>query len=78
MRAVNRQQWFPHEGHVDTVFTLTNANPHGAPRMATKSYRICPKLGSRYVTQAFKNLTWVLIMIPELARTMTGVKPEIT
>ena len=43
-----------------------------------KSVKIYEKLTSRDVTQAFKNLNWALIMIPENDRPITSVKTEIS
>ena len=54
-----------------TPSTLWNS---GSPRSVKIYQRITP----RDVTQAFKNITWVFIMIPEICRPITSVKPEIS
>ena len=44
--------------------------------MEPKSVKICQKLTSGDVTQAFKNINWVLIMIPEIGKPTTAVENE--
>ena len=78
MRAVNRQPWFPREGHVDTVSTLIRCEFAWRPTHGTNIGQNISKISFQRCHQTFKNITWVLIMIPEIDRPITGVKTEIS
>ena len=64
--------------HVDTVWNADSMQVRMSHRAwRPKSVKIYQKLTSNDVTQAFKNINGLWIMMPEIDRPITVVKPEI-